>query len=85
MTVKHKSIHHHLHTEGSDDDFIVEMTNALNNVIDTAMQMGTTVDWGTLTVEPTDEIQTYTADGARQSYSLGVYLKVDSISIEEDE
>lgn len=85
MSVKHKSIHHHIRTEGSDDDFIAEMTNALNNVVDTADQMGTIVDWGTLTIEPTDEIETYTADGTRQSYTLGVYLKVDSLIIEEDE
>lgn len=85
MTVKHQSIHHHLHSEVSDEQFIIEINQALENVMQTAYAIGKTVDWNTLQIEPTEEIETYTATGERQSYSLGLYLRVDSVSIEEDE
>lgn len=85
MTVKHQSIHHHIHSEVSDEQFIIGINEALNNVMETAFAIGKTVDWNTLQIEPTEEIETYTATGERQSYSLGLYLRVDSVSIEEDE
>ena len=85
MTVTHQTIHHHIHSAVSDEQFIIGINEALNNVMETAFAIGKTVDWNTLQIEPTEEIETYTASGERQSYSLGLYLRVDSISIEEDE
>lgn len=85
MTVTHQSIHHHIHSEVSDEQFIIGINEALNNVMETAFAMGKTVDWNTLQIEPTEQIDTYTATGERQSYNLGLYLRVDSVSIEEDE
>lgn len=85
MTVTHQTIHHHIHSAVSDEQFIIGINEALNNVMETAFAIGKTVDWNTLQIEPTEEIETYTASGERQSYSLGLYLRVDSIGIEEDE
>jgi hypothetical protein len=85
MTVKHKTLHQQMDSEVSDEDFIVVINTALDNVIEEAYALGKTVDWNTLQIEPNDEIETFTASGHRQSYSLGLHLRVDSVSIEEDE
>jgi len=85
MSVNHKGIYLRLEANEGDNAFVEEMIGALNRAIDIADSQGTTVDWATLTIEPSDQIETYTADGQRQFYSLGLELRVDSISIEEDE
>lgn len=85
MTVTHQTIHHHIHSAVSDEQFIIGINEALTNAMETAFAIGKTIDWNTLQIEPTEEIETYTASGERQSYSLGLYLRVDSVSIEEDE
>lgn len=85
MTVTHQTIHHHIPSAVSDEQFIIGINEALTNVMETAFAIGKVVDWNTLQIEPTEEIETYTSDGKRQSYSLGLYLRVDSINIEEDE
>lgn len=85
MTVKHKAMHRRIDSQVSDEDFIVLINTALDSVMEEAFAAGKTVDWNTLQIEPNDEIETFTVNGQRQSYSLGLHLRVDTVSIEEDE
>lgn len=82
--IRHKMIHGH--ADVMADHFPSALADALDNILDTAVSIGGTVDWSTLQVEAPDVIEAREASGARSYYSDDqMRVSVDVVIIVEDE
>lgn len=78
--VKHEHILQMI--DPQEADFPAVVSRAIGDVVSIARDLGTTVDWTTLTIEPGEQFETVSASGVRQRYTLGLMLHVDSVVIE---
>lgn len=82
--VKHQNIDQYVNAHA--DHFPSEMANALDNMIDTAVSLGSTIDWTTLSIEHPSPVYARDMAGQRTAYtSTDLLITVDSIIIEENE